>query len=164
MCPLSNHARGRLSHDTPANGVEMTTEGDFPTTPRPMRVEIASDGNVHTPDEKDMKERQAGEGWGSRVLVLAGSSGPGSSSSLIFSLVLVDWCVAGWRAWYLVLGAASCCGFESRRAGSSKTTQGGQVQAQALVSSSPFLELEAFNKDPTGSISVCVSVCGPVFK
>ena len=45
-----------------------------------------------------------------------------SSSPLIFSLVLVDWCMAGWRARYLVLGAASCCGFESRRAGSSKTT------------------------------------------
>ena len=36
------------------------------------------------------------------------------------------------RPWCL----ASCCGFESRRAGSSKTTRGGQVQAQALVSSS----------------------------
>ena len=36
----------------------------------------------------------------------------------------------------LVLGVASCCGFESRRAGSSKTTRGGQVQVQALVSSS----------------------------
>ena len=39
----------------------------------------------------------------------------------------------------------------------------------ALVSSSPFLELEAFNKDPTGSISgyLCVRVCvsvGPVYK
>ena len=85
----------------------MATEGDFPTTPWPMRVEIASDGDFLTPAKIDIKERLAGEGWsswGSRVLVLAGSSGPGSSS-LIFSLVLVHWCVAVWRAWSLVLGA-----------------------------------------------------------
>ena len=44
--------------------------------------------------------------------------------------------------------------------GSSKTTRGGQVQAQALVSSSPVLELEAFNKDPTGPfLCVCVCLC-----
>ena len=36
----------------------------------------------------------------------------------------------------LVLGVASGGGFESRRAGSSKTTRGGQVQVQALVPSS----------------------------
>ena len=56
------------------------------------------------------------------------------------------------------------CGFESRHeARSSKTARGGLVQAQALVSSSPFLELEAFNKDPTGSISLGVCLCvGPV--
>ena len=151
-CPLSNHA----------------TESDFPTTPRPMRVEIASVGDSLTLEEKGIKGTpgsswwSSSSSWGLRVLMLAGSSGSRSSSSLIFSLVLVDWCVAGCRVQYLVLGAASCCGFESRQAGSSKTTGGGQVQAQALVSSSPFFELEAFNKDPTGSISLCVCLCvGP---
>ena len=90
--------------------VEIATESDFPMTPWPMRVEIASDGDFLTPDKKGIKERQSGErwsSWGLWVLVLAGSSGPGSSSSLVFSLVLVRWCVAGWRARSLVLGAAT---------------------------------------------------------
>ena len=176
---VQSRHRKRLSHGTPANGIEIATESDFPTTPRPMRVESASNGDLLTPEEKGIKRNpRLGEGgrwswwswwssswWSSSSCCgfesrrLAGSSGPGSSSPLIFSLVLVDWCVAGWRARYLVLGAASCCGFESRRAGSSKTTRGGQVQAQALVSSSPVLELEAFNKDPTGPF-LCVCVCG----
>ena len=34
--------------------VEMATEGDFPTTPQPMRVQIASDGDFLTPDKKDI--------------------------------------------------------------------------------------------------------------
>ena len=41
-----------LSHGTPANGIEMATESDFPTMPRPMRVESASDGDLLTPKEK----------------------------------------------------------------------------------------------------------------
>jgi len=32
--------------------VEMATESDSPTTPRPMRVESASDGDLLTPEEK----------------------------------------------------------------------------------------------------------------
>uniref|UniRef100_A0A8C4QKI2 RNA helicase n=1 Tax=Eptatretus burgeri TaxID=7764 RepID=A0A8C4QKI2_EPTBU len=63
----------------------------------------------------------------------------GSSSPLIFSLALVDWCVAGWKARYLVLGAASCCGFESRRAGSTKTTQGCLAISNLRISSGAFL-------------------------
>ena len=109
--PTPPLAQSRTEGDFPMTPrpmwVEKATESDSPTTPRPMRLEITSDGDFLTPDKKDVKECQAGEGWsswGSRVLVLAGSSGPGSSS-LIFSLVLVDWCMAGWRAWSLVLGA-----------------------------------------------------------
>ena len=81
-------------------------------------------------------------------------------SSLVSStwrptLFLRPWCLE----WH------HCCRFESQRARSSKTTRGGQVQAQALVSSSPVLELEAFNKDHWGQfLCVFVSVCGPVFK
>ena len=41
--------------------VQSRTEGDFPTTPWPMRVEIASDGDFLPLDKKDIKERQAGE-------------------------------------------------------------------------------------------------------
>ena len=58
----------------------MATEGDFPTTPQPMRVEIASDDNFLTPDKKDVKERQAG-------LVILGVAGLG----------------AGWFVWSWVI-------------------------------------------------------------
>ena len=36
-------------------GVEMATEIDFPMTPHPMRVESASDGDLLTPEEKEIK-------------------------------------------------------------------------------------------------------------
>ena len=124
--------------------VQSRTEVDFPMTPRPMRVETASDGDFLTPDKKDIKERQAGEGWsswGSRVLVLAGSSGRGSSSSLIFSLVLVDWCVAGWRARSLVLGAATKVWVRvpPEPACLDQTARGGKVPDRILTLSSPSL-------------------------
>ena len=35
-------------------GVEMATESDFPMTPRPMRVENASDGDLLIPEEKEI--------------------------------------------------------------------------------------------------------------
>ena len=86
----------------------MAIESDFPTTPWPMRVDIASDGDFLTLDKEDIKERQAAEvgrlggrgSWCWLVRLVLGHR------RLIFSLVLVHWCVAGWRAWSLVLGAA----------------------------------------------------------
>ena len=48
----SDCPRERLSHGTPTNGVEIATESDFPMTPHPMRVEISSDSDSLTPEEK----------------------------------------------------------------------------------------------------------------
>ena len=75
------------------------------------------------------------------------SSGLVGLAVLGSSLVSSTWCPTLFlRPWCLEWHR--CCGFESQRAGSSKTTRGGQVRAQALISSSP--------------VCVCVSV-GPSF-
>ena len=61
--------------------VQSRTEVDFPMTPRPMRVETASDGDFLTPDKKDIKERRLGR------LVVLGVAGLG----------------AGWFVWSWVI-------------------------------------------------------------
>ena len=54
-CPLSNQAtEGGFPTTRQPMRVEMATEFDFPTTRRPMRVEAASEGDFLTPDKKEI--------------------------------------------------------------------------------------------------------------
>ena len=63
-----------------------------------------------------------------------------------------------------VFGAASCCGFESRRAGSSRAARGVKVQASLPPAHLPSELGVSIKAAAIISFGGCVSVCGPVFK
>ena len=141
---------------------ESRTASGSPETDRPIRRRVASGG--------EEKRGCAQGGPGLFPLSLSCGGSPACESvlpriaclSCLLALAVSSRAGARRCPPYLVLAAASSCGFESRRAGSSRAARGGNVQASFLPPAHLPFELGVSIKAgrPISFVRVCV--CGPV--